>query len=178
MRHSTIDPAPALRSLIAAMPDDRLREFTLEILLGGMTAKALPTPEPAPTARRARGRPRGHKSGPRSPAVIANMRLAQQRRRDAEKKREKRAAARAAAAANDSNGGNDGAETMAAPAKVPPAQALWQHAAKLQPKAPWRVIVREFGINEAVAQDAHRTHKLPPGITGDAVSRFLELPAS
>jgi hypothetical protein len=38
--------------------------------------------------------------------------------------------------------------------------------------------VREFGINEAVAQDAHRTHKLPPGITGDAVTRFLELPAS
>jgi hypothetical protein len=48
---------------------------------------------------------------------------------------------------------------------------------KLQPKAPWRAIVREFGIDEAVAQDAHRTHKLPPGITGDAVTRFLELPA-
>jgi len=28
-----IDPAPALRSLIAAIPNDRLREFTLEILL-------------------------------------------------------------------------------------------------------------------------------------------------
>jgi hypothetical protein len=59
-----------------------------------------------------------------------------------------------------------------------PAQTLWQHAEKLQPKAPWRAIVREFGINEAVAQDAHRNYKLPPGITGDAVSRFLELPAS
>jgi hypothetical protein len=28
---ATIDPAPALRSLLAAIPDDRLREFTLEI---------------------------------------------------------------------------------------------------------------------------------------------------
>ena len=60
--------------------------------------------------------------------------------------------------------------------EITSAQTLWQHAEKLQPKAPWLAIVREFGINEAVAQDAHRTHKLPPGITGDAVSRFL--PAS
>jgi hypothetical protein len=59
-----------------------------------------------------------------------------------------------------------------------PAKTLWQHAEKPQAQAPWRAIVREFGINEAVAQDAHRTHKLPPGITGDAVTRFLELPAS
>jgi hypothetical protein len=170
---TSIDPAPALRSLIAAMPDDRLREFTLGILLDGLTAKALPTPAPEPPAKRSRGRPRarspGRKQGPRSPAVVANMRLAQQRRRDAEKKRAARAAARAARQAKPN--GSATAETAAA-------KTLWQHAEKLQPKAPWRAIVREFGINEAVAQDAHRTHKLPPGITGDAVSRFLELPAS
>ena len=92
--------------------------------------------------------------------------------RDAEKKRAACAAARTARQAkpNGSDGGNG--------AEITPAQTLWQHAGKLQPKAPWRAIVREFGINEAVAQDAYRVHNLPPGITGDAVTRFLELPAS
>jgi hypothetical protein len=84
------------------------------------------------------------------------------------------AAARAARQAKPNNGGSNGSAT----AETAAAKTLWQHAEKLQPKAPWRAIVREFGINEAVAQDAHRTHKLPPGITGDAVSRFLDLPAS
>jgi hypothetical protein len=168
---ATIDPAVALRSLIAAIPDDRLREFTLEILLATLTAKEPPTKAlPAPAAKRPRGWPRGRPRGPRNPADKA-ARLIGQRRRDAEKKRAARAAARAARQAkhNGSSNGSATAETVAA--------KLWQHAEKLQPKAPWRAIVREFGINEAVAQDAHRNHTLPPGITGDAVSRFLELPA-
>ena len=173
-----VDPAPALRSLISAMPDDRLREFVLEVLLAGLTAapasaRAKAPATPAPAAKRSRGWPRGRPRGRRKPADKA-ARLTAQRRRDAEKKREQRAAARAAQAKpNGSNGGNGSSSTEAASAKT-----LWQHAEKLQPKAPWRAIVREFGINEAVAQDAHRTRKLPPGITGDAVSRFLELPAS
>jgi hypothetical protein len=104
-------------------------------------------------------------------AKASDAKLAQ-RQRDAALKREKRASARAArqAKSNGSNG-RDSPE-------ITPAQTLWQPAKKLQPRAPWRAIVREFGINEAVAQDAHRTHKLPPGITGDAVTRFLELPES
>jgi hypothetical protein len=173
MRQPAIDPAPALRSLIAALPDDRLREFVLEMLLANLTAKA-PAPAttmPAP-AKRPRGRPRGPRKSTLAVAA-ADEKLAQQRQRDAALKREKRAAARAAAKAN---GGNGSSSTEAAATKS--ATKLWQHAEKLQPKAPWRAIVREFGINEAVAQDAHRTHKLPPGITADAVSRFLELPAS
>jgi hypothetical protein len=220
-----IDPTTALRSLIAALPEDRLRQLVLELLLTGLTAKApiararRKPPEPEVTPGRAK---RGRK---RSPAVVAKMKLAQQRRRDAEKKRAKRATAKG------NGGGNGGAPAAAAKAAtlapaaggngVPPvrtdaadprarrreadrarhaaaaadrasqrlvddaaaaeqatAASLWTHAALLQPKAPWRAIVREFGINEAVAQDAHRTHKLPPGITGDAVTRFLELPAS
>jgi hypothetical protein len=171
MRQPSIDPAPALRSLIAAIPDDRLREFALEILLAGLTARTQVTKSPAIATLVAK-RPRGWPRGPRKAADKA-AKLVAQRRRDAEKKREKRAAARAAAKAKGGNGGNGSSSTEAASAKT-----LWHHAEKLQPKAPWRAIVREFGINEAVAQDAHRTHKLPPGITGDAVSRFLELPAS
>jgi hypothetical protein len=167
---AAIDPAPALRSLIAAIPDERLREFVLEVLLAGLpaapaSARAKAPATPAPAAKRPRGWPRGRPRGPRKPADKA-ARLVAQRRRDAEKKRAARAAARSARQAKPGS------------PETTPAQTLWQHAEKLQPKAPWRAVVREFGINEAVAQDAHRTHKLPPGITGDAVSRFLELPAS
>jgi hypothetical protein len=156
--------------LIAALPDERLREFVLEILLASLTEKA---PAPATTMPAPAKRPRGRPRGPRKSTMVAKASDAKlaQRQRDAALKREKRAAARAARQAkpNGSNGRNS--------PEITSAQTLWQHAEKLQPKAPWRAIVREFGINEAVAQDAHRTHKLPPGITGDAVTRFLELPA-
>jgi hypothetical protein len=78
--------------------------------------------------------------------------------RSADVKRERRAAARAARQAKpNGSSGRDSPE-------ITPAQTLWQHAEKLQPKAPWRAIVREFGINEAVALDAHRTHKLPSSV--------------
>ena len=40
MRQPAINPAAALWSLIAALPDDRLREFVLEMLLVSLTAKA------------------------------------------------------------------------------------------------------------------------------------------
>jgi hypothetical protein len=159
---------------------------------------ARPAPKPAP-AKRSPGRPRGR---PSKAAV-----LARQRERDAALKREKRAAAAEAkksntaqtstAKANGANGAgsrelrreHDRARHAAKAAAIGPAGAaaaaaeaafaktLWQHAEKLQPKAPWRAVVREFGINEAVALDAHRIHRLPPGITGAAVARFMELPA-
>jgi hypothetical protein len=176
MRQSSINHAPALRSLISAIPDDRLRELVLEMLLATLTTPVARPREPKPPApaKRPLGKKRGRPRGPRKStlaAAAADEKLAQQRQRDAALKREKRAAARAARQAkpNGSNGRNS--------PEITSAQTLWQHAEKLQPKAPWRAIVREFGINEAVAQDAHRTHKLPPGITGDAVTRFLELPA-
>jgi hypothetical protein len=164
--------------LIAALPDEHLREFVLEVLLASLTAPPQVTKPPAIVAKRPpgwrlgkkRGRPRGPRKSTLA-AAAADEKLAQQRQRDAALKREKRAAARTARQAkpNGSNRRNS--------PEITSAQTLWQHAEKLQPKAPWRAIVREFGINEAVAQDAYRTRKLPPGITGDAVSRFLELPA-
>jgi hypothetical protein len=54
------------------------------------------------------------------------------------------------------------------------AQRLWEHAARLEPKAPWRAIVREFGVADAVAQQAHRDGVLPP-CTPRAAARFLTL---
>jgi hypothetical protein len=191
MRQPAVDPAPALRSLIGAIPDDRLRELVLEMLLASLTAKApiahaegRKRPDAPPIAAAApakqRGWPLGKPRGPRKATEKATKtkvdeaeaKLAQQRQRDAAKKREKRAAARAVRQAkpNSSNG------TEAAVTKS--AAKLWQHAERLEPKAPWRAIVREFGINEALAQDAYRAHTLPLGLTGNAVTHFLELPVS
>jgi hypothetical protein len=185
MRQPAIDPAPALRSLIAAIPDDRLRELVLEIL----TAPARVTKPPAIVAKRFGGWPLGKKRGrPRKTTTTK-----------AAKARAKRAAADAKTSAAKVNGA-DGADPRerrrerdrarhaakaaaigpaggaAAAAEAASAKTLWQHAEKLQPKAPWRAVVREFGINEAVALDAHRIHKLPPGIAADAVARFLAVP--
>jgi hypothetical protein len=159
---------------------------------------ARPAPKPAP-AKRSPGRPRGR---PSKAAV-----LARQRERDAALKREKRAAAAEAkksntaqtstAKANGANGAGSRelrrerdrarhaaraaaigpSSAVAAAAEAASAKTLWQHAEKLQPKTPWRAVARELGINDAVALDAHRIHKLPPGITGDALTRFLAVPA-
>ena len=50
---------------------------------------------------------------------------------------------------------------------------LWAHAAKLEPKEPWRAIVRELGIAEAAAQAAQRDGILP--CTPRAAARFMTL---
>jgi hypothetical protein len=52
---------------------------------------------------------------------------------------------------------------------------LWKHAAKLEPKAPWRAVVRELGVPEGAAQNAHRDGALPPNISAAAAARFLTL---
>jgi hypothetical protein len=95
-----------------------------------LTAKALPIDRTAPAiatsapaGKRSGGWPRGKPRGPRRPADKAT-RLVAQRKRDAEKKRAARAAARAAPQAKPGS-----PETTLA-------QTLWQHAEKLQPKAP------------------------------------------
>jgi hypothetical protein len=195
-----------LQVLVAAIPDAALRPLLIELLQNGAMptpAKPAPTTKPAApakpaAAKRSPGRPRGR---PSKAAV-----LARQRERDATLKREKRSAAAEAkksntaqtstAKANGANGAGSRelrrerdrarhaakaaaigpSSAVAAAAEAASAKTLWQHAEKLQPKAPWRAVVREFGINEAVALDAHRIHKLPPGIAADAVARFLAVP--
>jgi hypothetical protein len=52
-------------------------------------------------------------------------------------------------------------------------EALWSHAAKLEPKAPWRAIVRELGVAEAAAQAAQRDGILP--CTPRAAAGFMRL---
>jgi hypothetical protein len=71
-----------------------------------------------------------------------------------------------------SNGNGTGPE----PAITP--QTFWQHAEKLEPTAPWRAVVREFDVKQAVAQQAYRSLSLPPHVGPMAVTKFLNLQPS
>jgi hypothetical protein len=72
------------------------------------------------------------------------------------------------AAAVNGNGSHSTKKTEAA--------RLWAHAAKMDAKSPWRPVADEFELNRQATLDAYRLHTLPPGMTADAVERFLELP--
>jgi hypothetical protein len=171
MRHRARKPVPTspLHALVAAVPLEALRQLVLTLLLQSGPAPAVSAPaiaEPAPRIHR--GWPRGVPRGPRKPAAGGRSRA------QLDKINARRKAARAAArVAKQPNGGGNGSTAGIEPT----AAQVWQHAEKLQPKAPWRAIVREFGINEALAQDAHRTQKLPPGVGPEAAARFLEMAA-
>jgi hypothetical protein len=55
---------------------------------------------------------------------------------------------------------------------------LWQHAERLHPKRPWKIVAEEFDLNPAQTLDCYRSKILPPGMGVDAVELFLSLPAS
>jgi hypothetical protein len=173
------DAAAAVRTLIAALPDACLRDLCLQLAL------SLATPPPAtatspvePSVRRRRGRPRGtatndRRRGTGAPAKAADSKLAERRARYAAARKAKRRAAKAAAKAPLPTTGNGNGEN--APIT---AQAFWQRCEQIEPKAPWHIPVREFGIREAVAQQAFRARTLPPRIGPMALNRFLEMQAS
>jgi hypothetical protein len=70
---------------------------------------------------------------------------------------------------SSSHGGNSAT-------KAETARSFWAHAAKMDAKSPWRPVADEFELNRQATLDAYRLHALPPGVTVDAVERFLELP--
>jgi hypothetical protein len=55
------------------------------------------------------------------------------------------------------------------------AEALWEHARKLEPRQPWRAVVRELGVRDGAAQFAHRNQAMPPNVSPAAAARFLTL---
>jgi hypothetical protein len=172
--------ANTVQTLIATIPDQRLRELVTEILTAAVRCLTAETAKAAAstTAAPANGR-RRHHSRDKARAHWSRA------RRDAEnaKHRERRALARAEGAGNGRKrrgrkpsagaAAGNGAEAAANGRHVVKAQALWQHAAKLEPKEPWRAVVRELGIAEAAAQAAQRDGILP--CTPRAAARFLTL---
>jgi hypothetical protein len=174
---SAIDNASAaVQALIAALPDACLRDLCVQLALNRLT---LTPPSPAePKARRKggwpRGRPRGsaakrHQRGTEgSSKGSVDPKLAARRKRYEAKRTAARQAPKAAEAAANGSNGQDAAVTR---------QAFWQHAEKLESARPWLAVVREFGVKEAVAQQAYRSQSLPPRVGPMAVSKFLTLQA-
>jgi hypothetical protein len=180
MRTTSVD-AEAVRAAFYAvlneMPEDRLRKLLLELLLAPFTMTTPPHPH------RSRGRPRkaAIEDGNvvrlprrrRKPAVD-ERKLADRRKRYAAKRKAERQAAKAAKAikanAPAAAVGN-GQDAAVAP------QAFWQHAEKLEPTRPWKAVVREFGVKEAVSQQAYRSQSLPPHVGPMAINKFLMLEA-
>jgi hypothetical protein len=55
------------------------------------------------------------------------------------------------------------------------AEALWEHARKLEPRQPWRTVARELGVRDGAAQLAHRNLAMPADVSPVAAARFLTL---
>jgi hypothetical protein len=155
---ATIDAATTVRVLVSAIPEDRLRSLFLELLLNGLADRPSKSMQNAggkkASAERRRERARKWIAAKRQAAKAA-----------ADKPRRKRG--RPKRAPDKPAGGNGAGEVTA--------EALWSHAVKLEPKAPWRAVARELGVVDGTAQAAHRNMALPPGLNADAVARFLTL---
>ena len=156
------DPTYTLRLLIAALPEDRLRELVLEILLGNLPARAAMAdpPEPSAPARRRAGWPRGKPRGPRK----AKRRRTTARRRSGQDPDQV-----ADPAAGPGSCRADDATTIIT------AATFWDHAEKLNRSRPWLAVAREFDVKEPIAQNCYRNVRLPPHVGPMAVERFLNL---
>ena len=154
--------ANTVQTLIATIPDHRLRELVVGIFLAAvrcLTVEAAASEQAAPVRA---DKARRHWSQARRDAHNATRR--EQRKLAAASSRQRRSRKPKAETTPVSGDGNGRA--------VSPA-ALWKHAAKLSPDAPWRIVAREFGVSENVAQNAHRDGILPG--TPRAAARFLTL---
>jgi hypothetical protein len=184
----TTAAADTIRTLIAAVPDDRLREIFLDLALAALAVPAVEEPKPAarngrpPRARgQARSRGKGWRHG-KGKHKIDRRRRAYLDALNA-KRREQRHLAREAAGeaagavrkkpgpklkpkTNGTQPHGNGATTAA---------ALWEHARKLDPRTPWRAVSRELGISEGAAQAALRNLTVPENVSPAAVARFLTL---
>jgi hypothetical protein len=114
-------------------------------------------------------------------SATAKEKRAARRQRQASSLRARRAAARQDKAGNGAHKGPAKGAHVPPPdgrtsPEVTPALALWEHAARLQPKTPWRAVAREFGTNEQQAVDCYLSKSNPPGLVTNAIERFLEMP--
>lgn len=149
MRPATAEST--VRALIDHLDEQRLRALIVELALAVLRCLATSPGSPEVAATPSNGRRRRHWS---------------RARRAAETPRRRRRRPKVDASGNGSEPTANGRFA------VSPA-ALWEHAAKLEPKAPWRAIVRELGVTESAAQAAQRDGILP--CTPRAAARFMTL---
>jgi hypothetical protein len=159
----------AFHAVLAALPENRLRDLVLELLFAPFTTT---------TAHRKVGRPRTaaveednvvvplQRNGRRRrKGAVTDPKLAERRARYAANRKAKRQAAAKAIKATAGNG-QDAAITP---------QAFWQHAEKLEPTRPWLAVTRQFDLKEAIAQNCYRKLSLPRSIGPMAITKFLSL---
>jgi hypothetical protein len=147
MRTTALDST--VRNLLTTVSDQRLRELFVELAVAALRCL---TVSPEPTDPASIDKARRHWSRARRDAHNAQQ-------------RERRRAVQDGAPKRRDRGGNG---------RVSP-EALWRHARKLEPKEPWRAVVRELGVGEINAQNAERNGTLPVNISPAAVARFLAL---
>ena len=171
------DPTVTVRTMIAAIPNDRLIELLLDLLARSLPAHAAAEPAPAPETpapprvRRGwpRGKPRGPRKAKRNRAATKRTGVnTARRRRYAEQRSAAKRPADHAARPTAASGSTDAGGISAA--------TFWEHAAKLEPARPWAAVSREFDVREPVAQNCYRNRSLPPQVGPMAVTRFLTLP--
>jgi hypothetical protein len=157
--------ADTIRTLIAAVPDDRLREIFLDLALAALSVPAVE--EPSRNGRRRKAASAGkHKIDRHRRAYLDALNA---KRRE---KRRQAALQRIAAGGTPKRRGRPKKVEGERPhgngngrfATVSPA-ALWQHATKLEPKQPWRAVARELGVSDGAAQLAHRNLAMPANIS-------------
>ena len=169
--------ADTIRTLIAAVPGDRLRELFLELALAALAVPAVEEPKPAVrNGRRRLRRSKGWRRGKGTHKIDRHRRayldaLNAKRREQRRLAREAREAAGTAKRRGRKPKGN-GAEAHGNGATIS-AAALWEHARKLEPEHPWRAVVRELGVSDGAAQVAHRSLAMPVNISPAAAARFL-----
>jgi hypothetical protein len=176
MMRATTNIAATVELMVAAIPEMRLRELFVRLILDSLP----PTPPPPPTqdaVRPRRGRPpkaataangRRRRTIRRGSAKKVIDPKLQERRRRYEVKRRARRAAKTTAAAADA--GSNGKSQDPPPVT---SQILWEHATRLEPTAPWRAVARELGTNIDVARHAFHTTSIPYGIGPMMMERFL-----
>ena len=191
MRATTSDTAATVRTLVAAIDNERVRELLVELLLSGLTASAPPAHQDAPRRRppRKRGRQLAARTGKPAPSKASGLaerrreynRRYAAKRRAAERAKLAHAASRAARSKSTAragkphkaNSGDNNASAVAPRALTP--QAFWCHAEKLVPGRPWLAVTREFDVGDLIAQACYRDKRLPPHVGPMAVTQFLEL---
>ena len=191
MRQPSITSSATLRTLVAALPDEALRPLILALLAGTPIVPATPIAESArrrdraPVRRVRTTKPRRGgwpKGKPRKTiaAVAADVEAKRLRRNEQARLWARRKRAQVKEAATKTEHGNGQAGTRSGNGSAKPeitAARFWEHAKTLHGKRPWVAVARELGTNEAQALDAYRAGSLPPGMTANAIERFLELPA-
>jgi hypothetical protein len=197
---ATVLPAATVRTLVAAIADDRIRDLLITLLLNGLAPPPArrhgPPHKAAAPDKPRRGRPPGQsaqaatgtngparqsgrrKPGPK-PKYKSAAELAARKAKRTAQRRHQRHAAKAANAANAAtapygkNANGNGGDNQPPPAIS--AQALWAQARKLEPQAPWKAVCREFGLPEYAARRSFDINSMPKGLQPMALTRFLEL---